>query len=280
MKLRAACLQMNSQDRMEDNIAQAHALVGRAREEGAELICLPENAFRMEAPGAARRPPVAESTHRGIEAAREWAEALQCWILVGSATVKAENERETRAFNRSLLISPSGRIAARYDKLHLFDVELPGGESYRESKNCAPGERAVLAETPWGGLGMTVCYDVRFPALYRLLAGQGASLLAVPAAFTQTTGRAHWHVLLRARAIENGCFVLAPAQAGTHPGGRKTYGHALIVNPWGEVIAEATGKEPCVVSAILDLREVEEARSRVPSLALEREFQVFRAAMT
>ncbi|HYD99546.1 MAG TPA: carbon-nitrogen hydrolase family protein, partial [Alphaproteobacteria bacterium] len=176
-----------------------------------------------------------------------------------------------RVANRLFVIDPQGEIRARYDKIHMFDVDLAGGESYRESATFRPGEQAVLAQTPWGGLGMTVCYDLRFPHLYRALAQAGARLLAVPAAFTVPTGRAHWHVLLRARAIETGCFVIAPAQTGTHDAGRQTYGHSLIVDPWGEVLADGGG-EPGFVTADLDLGRIDEARGMVPALRHDRPF--------
>jgi predicted amidohydrolase len=179
--------------------------------------------------------------------------------------------------NRSLLFSPEGEIQGRFDKLHMFDVELPGGESYRESKNYQAGNAGVLAELPWGTLGLTVCYDLRFPHLYRALAKAGADFLAIPSAFTRQTGEAHWHVLVRARAIENGCFVLAAAQAGRHESGRETYGHSLIVSPWGDVIAEA-GAEVGVVVADVNPDEVQKARTRIPSLRHDRPFEISRAA--
>ena len=180
---------------------------------------------------------------------------------------------EGRLANRSFLITPNGDIAARYDKIHMFDVDLGGGESYRESSNYRPGELAVLAELPWGRLGLTVCYDLRFPALYRALAEAGASFLAIPSAFTQKTGEAHWHVLIRARAIENGAFVFAAAQGGKHENGRDTFGHSLIVDPWGKILAEG-GTEPGVVMAEIDPAEIAAARARVPSLQHGRRFEV------
>ncbi|HEY0281279.1 MAG TPA: carbon-nitrogen hydrolase family protein, partial [Rhizomicrobium sp.] len=173
----------------------------------------------------------------------------------------------------SFLIDPKGAIAARYDKIHLFDVDLPSGEKYRESKTVAGGGRAVTADLPWGRIGLSVCYDLRFPRLYRMLAQAGAFLLAIPSAFTETTGKAHWHVLLRARAIENGAFVLAPAQGGTHARGRKTYGHSLIVAPWGEVLAEA-GTDPGVIVADIDPALAADARARIPNLKHEKPFEV------
>jgi deaminated glutathione amidase len=176
--------------------------------------------------------------------------------------------------NRSFLIKPDGQIAARYDKIHMFDVQLPNGESYRESKNFQPGDRAVLAELPWGRLGLTICYDLRFPTLYRALAKAGASFIAVPSAFTVPTGQAHWHTLLRARAIESQCFIFAAAQAGEHENGRKTFGHSLVISPWGEILAEGDGVHPSVIFADVELEAIAEARRRVPSLEHDRPFEI------
>ncbi|MGH6828199.1 MAG: nitrilase-related carbon-nitrogen hydrolase, partial [Rhizomicrobium sp.] len=178
---------------------------------------------------------------------------------------------ETKTANRQFLIDPKGRVTARYSKIHLFDVDLPGGEKYRESVSVAGGEEAVVASTPWGGIGLTICYDVRFASLYRALAKKDAFAFTVPSAFTETTGRAHWHVLVRARAIENGAFAIAPAQGGLHANGRRTYGHSLIVSPWGDILAEG-GLEPGVFSAEIDSRWSEEARAKVPSLEHDRAF--------
>jgi predicted amidohydrolase len=191
-------------------------------------------------------------------------------LHVGSLAIQASPDR---AANRSFLIDPHGEIKARYDKIHMFDVDLANGESYRESNNFRPGEIAVLTDLPWGRLGMTICYDLRFPALYRALAEAGASFLAVPAAFTKQTGEAHWHVLLRARAIENGCFVLAAAQGGTHENGRATYGHSIVIDPWGKVLAEGD-TEPGVVMAEIDPAAVVAARAKIPSLQHGRRFEI------
>ncbi|MGE4219659.1 MAG: carbon-nitrogen hydrolase family protein, partial [Alphaproteobacteria bacterium] len=208
-----------------------------------------------------------EAEEPALAAYRALAAELGIWLLAGSLVVKLTDDE--RMANRSFLIDPQGNVAARYDKIHMFDVDLANGERYRESATFRPGDRMVVAETPWGGLGMTVCYDVRFPYLYRTLAKAGAGIIAVPAAFTRPTGQAHWHVLLRARAIETGCFVIAPAQCGVHEDGRQTYGHALIVSPWGEVLADA-GEAPGLAMATLDLNAVEQARAMVPSLTHDR----------
>jgi predicted amidohydrolase len=207
---------------------------------------------------------------------RELARDTGAWILVGSLVIDPAGEpgaeaNEERLANRSFLIDAQGAIVARYDKIHMFDIDLPGGESYRESNAYRPGGRTVVAETPWGRLGMTVCYDVRFPHLYRALAQAGADFLAVPSVFTVPTGTAHWHVLLRARAIENGCFVFAPAQWGEHAGGRRSYGHSLIVDPWGEVLADG-GEQPGIITAKIDPERIAKARGIVPSLQHDRAF--------
>ncbi|WP_114392368.1 carbon-nitrogen hydrolase family protein [Oleisolibacter albus] len=267
--LRAAVIQVNAGPEIGPNLEIAGDWVRKARAAGAELICLPENVSMMVQGRAgilARATP--EERHPGVPFFRDLARETGAWIMTGTlACLLADG----RVANRAFLIDPAGGIVARYDKIHMFDVDLPGGESYRESATYRPGEAAVVAPTPWGGLGLTICYDLRFPHLYRALAKAGASLITVPAAFTVPTGRAHWHVLLRARAIETGCFVLAPAQTGLHDGGRGTYGHALIVSPWGEVLADA-GEEPGFVLADLDLSRVAEARRMVPSLTHDRGF--------
>src|SRR5665213_2979320 len=208
---------------------------------------------------------VDEEADTSLAALRELARKLGIYIHIGSLAIKLTAEK---AANRGFLIDPKGEIAARYDKIHMFDVELGNGESYRESRSYSAGKTAVISDLPWGRLGLTICYDLRFPALYRALAEAGATMLAIPSAFTQQTGEAHWHVLMRARAIENGCFVFAAAQGGKHENGRETFGHSIVVDPWGRIVAEG-GTEPGVVMA-----EVAAARSRVPSLQHGRRFEV------
>jgi len=209
-----------------------------------------------------------EEDDPALAAFRTLAEELDIWLLIGSLAIKVS---ETKTANRSFLIAPRGTIVARYDKVHLFDVDLPSGEQYRESRTVAGGAAAVTADLPWGRLGLSVCYDLRFPQLYRALSKAGAVVLSVPSAFTETTGRAHWHVLLRARAVENGAFVIAPAQGGVHANGRRTFGHSLIVSPWGDILAEG-GTEPGVVFAHIDPEEAAAARGRIPSLQHDRAF--------
>ena len=267
---KAACVQLRSSDDVGENIRTASALIREAKEQGAQFVATPENTTLMAPDGGAKlEKSFPEGRDPALPAFCALAGTLRIWLLLGSIAVKVS---ETKTANRSYLIDPDGRVAARYDKIHLFDVNLPSGESYRESNTVAGGDRAVLAETPWGKIGLTICYDLRFPHLYRKLTQAGAFLLTVPSAFTETTGKAHWHTLLRARAIENGAFVMAPAQGGTHANGRKTYGHSLIIAPWGEVLAEA-GTEPGVILADIDPARVTDARSRVPNLQHDRAFE-------
>ncbi|MFN5617749.1 MAG: carbon-nitrogen hydrolase family protein, partial [Brevundimonas sp.] len=195
-------------------------------------------------------------------------------LLIGSAMVRTGRDDDDRAANRSLLISPSGKTIARYDKLHVFDVDLPGGESYRESATVRPGEAAAVVDTPFGRLGLSICYDLRFPQLFRALARAGAGIITVPAAFTVTTGRAHWETLLRARAIETGAFVLAPAQGGAHEDGRATWGHSLVIDPWGEVVARRDDDATGILLADLSMSAVGQARAAIPSLRHDRDFQL------
>ncbi len=267
---RAACIQLRSSDDVSENIEVTSRLVREAKAQGAQFIATPENTTLMAPDGGAKlERSFSEDKDPALPAFRALAEELGIWLLIGSLAIKVS---ETKTANRSFLIDPKGRVMARYSKIHLFDVDLPSGEKYRESNTVAGGDEAVVAETPWGSVGLTICYDLRFPQLYRKLAQRGAFMLTVPSAFTETTGKAHWHVLLRARAIENGAFVIAPAQGGTHANGRKTYGHSLIIAPWGEVLAEA-GTEPGVIIADIDPALVADARGRVPNLQHDRPFR-------
>jgi predicted amidohydrolase len=253
------------------NLETATKLIGEAKSNGADYVQTPEMTnimdIKRERLFAAM---VSEEEDVSLVRFRELARQLGIMLQIGSLGLKISNDR---AVNRSFLIDREGEIIARYDKIHMFDVDLANGESYRESRNFRPGESAIVADLPWGRLGFTICYDLRFPALYRALAEAGASFIAIPAAFTQQTGEAHWHVLIRARAIENGCYVFAAAQGGMHENGRATFGHSLIVDPWGRIIAEG-GTEPGLVMAKIDPAEVAAARGRVPSLQHGRRFEM------
>lgn len=267
---RAACVQLRSSDDVEENIRTASELIREAAGTGAQFVATPENTTLMAPDGGAKlEKSFPEEQDPALPRFRALAEELEIWLLIGSLAIKVS---ETKTANRSFLIDPKGKIAARYDKIFLFDVDLPSGETYRESNTVAGGSRAVAADLAWGRLGLSVCYDLRFPQLYRKLAQGGSSFLAVPSAFTETTGKSHWHVLLRARAIENGAFVIAPAQGGMHANGRQTYGHSLIVGPWGDILAEA-GTEPCVITADIDPASVGIVRQRVPSLRHDCDFE-------
>ncbi|MGD0192233.1 MAG: carbon-nitrogen hydrolase family protein [Rhizomicrobium sp.] len=264
---RAACVQLRSSDDVHENIRAALDLVRLARSLGADFVATPENTTLMAPDGGAKlERSFEEKDDPALPAFCSIAEELRIWLLVGSLAIKVSADKTA---NRSFLIDPKGRISARYDKIHLFDVDLPSGERYRESNTVVGGDVATVVDLPWAKLGLSVCYDLRFPQLYRDLAKAGASVFTVPSAFTETTGRAHWHVLLRARAIENGAFVIAPAQGGPHKNGRRTYGHSLIVSPWGEIIAEGS-TEPCAIVADIDPNLSAEARARVPSLQHDR----------
>ena len=269
-RFKVACLQLTTGDDMAANIQVVAEMTRRARDAGAEFITTPENVSLMARGAEIREQAVAEDDHPARLAFAELAAETGAWFLAGSLAVAAEDGRMA---GRSLLFDPSGALVQRYDKMHMFDASLPGGESYRESRSYRPGGETALAQLPWGVLGMTVCYDMRFPELYRALARAGADFLTVPSAFTRVTGRAHWEVLLRARAIETGCFVIAPAQTGVHAQERKTWGHSLVVAPWGEVLLDA-GEEVGCFHAEIDTDRVAEARGRVPSLRHDREFSL------
>ena len=265
----AAMVQMRTALRPETSLAQGIALIREAKDKGADYVQTPEVSNIIQKNSKALFELLAsEEDDRSLKAYRELARELKIYLHIGSLAVRANPER---AANRSFLIAPDGNILASYDKIHMFDIELDGGESYRESANYQPGETAVISDLPWGRIGLTICYDVRFPALYRALAEAGASFITVPSAFTVRTGEAHWSTLLRARAIENGCFIFAAAQAGKHESGRETYGHSLIVDPWGEILAEG-GVEPGVVLAKIDPAKVQSVRKSIPSLQHGRRF--------
>ena len=253
------------------NLAAARGLIEQAVEAGAQYVLTPEMTNIMEVKRERLFAAITdEENDPTLAALRETARKHAIYLHIGSLAIKVSPDK---AANRSFLIDRRGRIMARYDKIHMFDVDLANGESYRESNNFRPGELAVLADLPWGRLGLTVCYDLRFPSLYRALAEAGATFFSIPAAFTKQTGGAHWHVLMRARAIENGCFVFAAAQGGTHENGRATFGHSLVVDPWGQILAEA-GSDPGIIVADVDPAVVATARARIPSLLHGRRFEI------
>jgi deaminated glutathione amidase len=270
-KFRVALLQMRSGRSVDSNIKSVIKLAREAKALGADYVQTPEMTNLMELNRRALFATIVEEERDpSLTVFRELARELKIYFHVGSLALKASSER---AANRGLLINPAGEIIARYDKIHLFDVELANRESYRESSIYRPGETAVLSDLPWGRLGLTVCYDLRFPSLYRALAEAGAHFFAIPSAFTKQTGEAHWHILTRARAIETGSFVFAAAQGGHHENGRDTFGHSIVVDPWGRIIAEG-GVEPGVIMAEIDPAVVVDTRSRIPSLQHGRRFEV------
>ncbi|MGR3761224.1 carbon-nitrogen hydrolase family protein [Roseobacteraceae bacterium NS-SX3] len=273
--MRAALLQMTSSDRPEENLAAARAMIAEAAGKGAGFVLTPEVTNCLSSSRSRQNEVLRHEEDDPVLAGlRETAAQHAIWLLIGSLALKT-HDADGRFANRQFLIGPDGAIAARYDKIHMFDVEVTPEETYRESDGYRPGARAVVAETPFARIGMSICYDLRFPYLYRALAQGGAQVLVVPAAFSHVTGAAHWHALLQARAIETGCYVLAPAQTGQHPASRgasrRTFGHSLAVAPWGEILADG-GTQPGVTLVDLDLEKVSEARRRVPSLTHTREF--------
>jgi predicted amidohydrolase len=268
---RIGLIQMRSGRAPAQNVDTASKLIREAKSAGATYVQTPEMTNIMEMKRDILLTQIGEEENdTSLSAFRQLARETGIHIHVGSLALKIAPDR---AVNRGYLIDPAGELVASYDKIHMFDVDLANGESYRESRTYRPGEQAVLADLPWGRLGLTICYDLRFPALYRALAEAGASFLAIPSAFTRQTGEAHWQTLMRARAIETGCFVLAAAQGGTHENGRETYGHSIVVDPWGRVIAEG-GTEPGIVMAEINVAEITTARARVPSLQHGRRFEV------
>jgi deaminated glutathione amidase len=265
------CVQVNPGDDRQVGIANAEEAVRTAVSKGASLVVLPEYVTFLHASGKVmRNNALREEDDPALARFRQVAKEEGVWLLVGSLALATNGGKLA---NRSFLISASGTVVSRYDKIHMFDATLPGGRTIRESSSYEPGTKAVVADTPWAKLGMSICYDVRFPGLYRALAHSGAQIFVVPAAFTKATGELHWKTLLQARAIENGAYVVAAATCGTHPGGHETFGHAMIVDPNGQVIAEA-GDEPEVICATIDPSKVESVRERMPSLQHDRDFEI------
>ncbi|MGV6810908.1 MAG: carbon-nitrogen hydrolase family protein [Brevirhabdus sp.] len=273
--MKIALLQLNSSDDPAENLGTVLEMMRDAVGQGARFVLTPEVTNCVSASrGHQGQVLEVEDSDVTLMSLKREARALGVWLLIGSLGVKRRGG-DGRFANRSFLINPEGQIAAKYDKIHMFDVAISDSETFYESEAYHPGDTAVVADTPFGGVGLSICYDVRFAYLYRALAKAGASILTVPAAFSPVTGAAHWESLLRARAIETGCFVLAPAQTGTHKAtkgkARKTHGHSMVVAPWGEVILDA-GVEPGVYVADIDMADVREARRRVPALTHDREF--------
>ncbi|MFO0994591.1 MAG: carbon-nitrogen hydrolase family protein [Hyphomicrobiales bacterium] len=270
-KFKAACIQNCATPDVHKDIETLSRLINAAADAGAKLIALPEYCAGLDTKNGLLYPFAApEAQHSVIPAFAALARKRNAWILIGSIGIKAP---DGRIFNRSFMLDPSGETVARYDKLHMYDVELGDGHSYKESATIAPGSEAVISPSPGGKLGMSVCYDLRFPGLYRTYGQAGANILAIPAAFVRLTGQAHWHVLNRARAIENGAYVIAPCQYGTLSGGSECFGHSLIVDPWGRVLADG-GEDEGFVVAELDMGEVEKTRQRIPSLKHDRPFSI------
>lgn len=273
--MKAALLQLCASDDPAENLATVRWMICEAAEQGAQFVATPEVTNCVSTSRTHQAEVLEpEAGNAFLNALQDAARAQSVWLLIGSLAVKT-NDPDGRFANRSFLIDPDGQIVARYDKIHMFDVDIDSTETYRESSGYRPGHQAVVAETPFGTLGLTICYDMRFPQLYQALARAGALILTAPAAFSPVTGAAHWHSLLRARAIETGCYMIAPAQTGTHSASRgkprQTYGHSLVVSPWGEVVLDA-GTEPGVYLFDLELENVDDARRRVPALQNAREF--------
>lgn len=268
MKCVIACVQLTSTADTEANLHAIRGYVARARDQGAEWVLLPENCTLMTTSAGYRRQACGMKNNPSLEALGAIAREHDVWLLAGSLSI-ALHEGSDKQYNRSILFTNKGEITACYDKIHLCDINPPGDRPLRESEHCYHGERPVVAETPWGKVGLAICYDFRFPYLFRHLAKAGAIFLTLPAACTRPTGKAHWEILLRARAIENTCYLFAPAQTGEHGGGRKTWGHSLIIDPWGRVLADA-GESPGIITAEIDTDIVEDVRSKLPSLTHDR----------
>ena len=265
MKFTAACLQLTSNDQPKENLDQVLQLSEQAIKEKVDIILTPENTFllTLDHEVLLKRSETYENSHC-IEEIKKFSKNNSIWFLIGATPINIDNQ----IYNRSILINPEGEIVSHYDKIHMFDVNLPNGESYKESDKFKAGKEIVLSKLPWANLGHSICYDLRFPNHYRQLMKKGADLLTVPSAFTKNTGERHWHILLRSRAIENFCYVLAPAQTGKHFNGRETYGHSLIISPDGKILAEKENGIGFIVSEI-DTEKVKKIRSEIPSTSLD-----------
>jgi predicted amidohydrolase len=269
-----ACVQLNAGPDIDENLKQAGLLIREAAKDGAEFVATPENTdFIRGTPAQTIETALEADKHPGIPFFSFLAKELKIWLLIGSMKIKTEGEK---VVNRSFLFSDHGQLRASYDKIHLFDVRLQNGEEYRESDCFVPGDKAVLVNLKDRKLGMSICYDVRFPYMYRTLAQKGAEILSIPSAFTAHTGEAHWETLLRARAIETGSFVIAPAQCGEHEGGRRTHGHSMIVGPWGQVLAEKTESKQGFITRRIDFLDSIKARVAIPSLQHDRAYDFYK----
>jgi len=272
---RTACIQNNPQNKIEKNLPVVRDLIREAASLKANFIALPECVSLFESNAEALRIQVPEENdHPFLPMYEEEARAASAWILGGTLAIKTgDKNQDDKILNRLYLFNPTGQIVAKYDKIHLFDVNLGGGLSYKESATYTSGEKAIITSLPWGTLGLSICYDIRFPYLYRALAQSGANILCAPSAFTKTTGKAHWHILQRARAIETGSFVISPGTCGTHTEGKETFGHSLIIDPWGEILADG-GTDVGIITAEIDMRKVKTAREKIPSLTHDRTFKI------
>jgi predicted amidohydrolase len=273
--LKLACIQANTGNDLWANLATITGMIREAAVNNAKFVLTPEYTLMMDGSGRVmREQALPVDGGEPLAQLRALAKELGIWLLIGSLTLRTDctdDKEGDRIANRSFLINDTGDIVSTYDKIHMFDVTLPDGKVIRESSAYRPGDKAVVTETPWGKLGMTVCYDLRFPGLFRSLAQAGAQMITVPSSFQRQTGKAHWHVLLQARAIENGCFIIAPAMCGDHAGNRQTFGHSLVVNPWGEVVADG-GEAPGISYADIDVARVGKVRGMIPSLRHDRAF--------
>ena len=261
-KFTVACVQLNSKQSISKNLADTKKYINKACDKGADFILTPEVSNIV----SLSKNHLLENTYLEdkdpfLSEIKLLAKKRSVWILLGSIIIK---DKKNKLYNRSYLINSSGKIVSKYDKIHMFDVNISKGESYKESSIFTKGKKIITAKLPWGRIGMSICYDLRFPTLYRKLCSKGANMISIPAAFTRPTGKAHWQTLIKSRAIENSSFVFAPAQCGVHSSSRKTYGHSLIVSPWGEIIAEMNGK-PGIISAIIDISDVLKVRKMIPS---------------
>lgn len=269
--LNIACLQTKAFADEKDALEHALVLASEAVANGAQLLVLPEYAGGLKTQGRFFDPPVfSEANHPVVTGMRTFAEENKVWVVLGSVAIESDSEK---FINRTFVIDDGGSIQARYSKLHLFDIEISETQSYKESEKVQPGNRAVVVDTPFGKLGLTICYDLRFPGLYRDLAQAGAEILLVPAAFTKKTGEAHWHILNQARAIENGAYVIAACAVGAIPGGGESYGHSLIIHPWGNIVAQG-GTDTGVVQCIIDIDEVTQTRAKIPSLLHDKAYSI------